>query len=326
MSGGLYNVDIVTQPHLVDRYGPAGAIVLKQINYHADKATGWWEASYDDMRSFTGLKVRTCRTEVRKLEEAGALTRKRDVGTRGESKPLYRVADGVLATPPNIANRAGADRVTPAVDNQRSLAELAGDDSGTPGADRVTPTYVSENELNDSCPLDGDQQQLGKQVNLTDSAQSLDLFDHWWTNVYPNSTYDGRSRGKKTEARKAWATLHRQGIGWDDINDRTRRYAKAREVFRDAYGLGTVEAPLLNASTFLNGDHDNWADKCEGAKDERVRFWVGPLRAEIAAAKDAAPAPNAVIHDGCCDGSGIIDGPNGVSQCPGVQATQGAPA
>ena len=39
-----------------------------------------------------------------------------------------------------------------------------------------------------------------------------------------------------------------------------------------------------------------------------------------------APPTNVRVHDGCCDGSGIIDGPSGVAQCPGVQATQGAPA
>ncbi len=73
----------------------------------------------------------------------------------------------------------------------------------------------------------------------------------------------------------------------------------------DCYRGQSVSSPAGLVRSF-----DGIRAEFEGHQAQNARAKAGPIATRV--------------HEGCCDGSGVIDTPEGVAQCPGVPTTSGA--
>lgn len=268
----LRNVTIALTPRAIARWGAQEAIVLQQVacwaEWQPDGEDGWFTASYSDLAALTGLSVETVRRCVRKLGQRGALEKRANVGSGGQTRSSFRVAVD-LETGDQLATRPGVDSDTPrGVDSDTRTYVLDNLDNYPPtplkgGGTAAQPSLLDEQPKR---PRSRRPTERSAQRQVIDAA-----FESWW------DAWPAKGHGQKHQAREAWAKRieagadrHRAPLSVPALRQRLSHYLEARDAYRALWG---TNPPTLHAATFINSKSGMFADPW-GRED--LEYWPAP--------------------------------------------------
>jgi len=274
----------------VSGVAPTTRHVALTLSLHMNDVGGSCFPSQTTLAAETGLSRSTINEHLGKLLDAGLLM----VGHRRRSSDGRQSSNEYAATIPAhlIEVMEGESRTgttTKWMKPRVPEADTAPRGSGTP-PDREADTkrasregVIEDANTSPTPPEEGEQPELfagadrgattraeTKQRKATKASAVSGIFDPLWDR-YPRSK--GRSIGSKPAALRALTKALKQESS-AEILARIDFYALARNAY---YEIHQIPAPLMNASTFFNGKHEQWDHEWDR---EDLEYWPAPAGRE----------------------------------------------
>lgn len=293
------DIRIAVDPELVADVGAAGAILWTQIafgqahtRYSAGShKPGWFTARAEELSALTGLSVDQVRRASRRLDEAGWLRRQKfRAQWQADHTLSYKaVRPGGPEDPDPVEppDPASGDAASP------RFGGTAGSSSSQEMKRTEDPPHTPPQAVGNQVGLfDTESPAAGiataaerRRASRTASERGIEAaFDAWWE-AYPGD----QRRGSKKAARRAWQrALRQEHLTVTMLTERRDRYSQCRIRFAEHWGVPIETVPLMHASTFLGGKHDDDAWSSPILPSHVPTLWPQPRGARAQRPGDAA--------------------------------------
>jgi len=271
------------QRDLVQAHGANAAIIHQQITWVIEYGIatdtahrpGWYTGTSEQLAALTGLSESACRRSMAKLIAAGCVEKQKFRTSQGDHTCSYRPSDPTVSASDEIVESRSDEIVESRSDEiVESRSDEIVESTSTPDVEIITsPTPPEEGEqpeLFAGADRGATTRAETKQRKATKASAVSGIFDPLWDR-YPRCK--GRSIGSKPAALRALTKALKQESS-AEILARIDFYALARSAY---FEIHQVPAPLMNASTFFNGKHEQWDHEWDR---EDLEYWPPPAGRE----------------------------------------------